>query len=269
MTSYVYDPNSFIEIKRLHEREKRTSVRRSIALEGVEIKKGSSILDVGSGTGVLGFDLLTRIEDGSLCCIDLEPSILVRADENKPSSGQSYFVASDAKRLPFDEGEFDVVACQYLLQHLTDLSVSLSEMRRVAKKDALAIVFEWDDGVNFTYPAPPEEMDRVLKAKIKLIHQRGGDRNIGRRLYHLLSSAGWSDVEIRIIHDIWQGPGDRSAALLGTELSLRELKPQLLEDGSISEEAFELAIEQLYDFYCGDIFSVVFFFAAFARNTGK
>jgi ubiquinone/menaquinone biosynthesis C-methylase UbiE len=52
MTSYVYDPKSDIEKERLLERDKRTSQRRSFALEGIEIPRGSTILDVGCGTGV-------------------------------------------------------------------------------------------------------------------------------------------------------------------------------------------------------------------------
>jgi hypothetical protein len=49
-------------------------------------------------------------------------------------------------------------------------------------------------------------------------------------------------------------------------LSLLELKQQLISEELVSETEFELALEQLFDFYCGDIFSVVFFFAAYAKN---
>jgi len=269
MTSYVYDPKSDIERDRLLERDRRTSIRRSIALEGVEISSGSSILDVGSGTGVLGFDLLTRFPNNSLFCADLEPSILARGREDKPSIGRTSFLGADVKLLPFDEATFDVVACQYLLQHLVDPISALNEMRRVSKRGALAIVFEWDDGANFIHPSVPDEIDRVFKAKVELINRRGGDRNIGRKLYHHLAASGWQEIEVRLVHDIWQGPEDRSTALKSTELSLLELKPQLMNERAVTEHEFNLALEQLYDFYCGDIFSVVFFFAAYARKPGK
>jgi len=269
MTPYVYDPKSDTERDRLLERDRRTSIRRSIALEGVEISNGASILDVGSGTGVLGFDLLTRFPSTSLFCADLEPSILVRGREDKPSNGRALFVGADGNLLPFEKATFDVVACQYLLQHLADPISALTEMRRVSKRGALAIVFEWDDGANFIHPSVPYELDLVFKAKIDLINRRGGDRNIGRKLYHHLSESGWQDIEVRLVHDIWQGPDDRSAALKGTELSLLELKPQLMKEEAITEDEFNRSLEQIYDFYCGDIFSVAFFFAAYARNLGE
>lgn len=268
MNSYVYDPKLAIEKERIFVREKRTSQRRSYALEDLEIPPESAILDVGCGTGVLGFDLLTRFPDSRLFCLDIEPSILIQAAPDQPTVGVSNYVAADAYRLPFDNQSYDVVACQYLLQHLVDPVLVLKEMRRVSMKDALAIVFEWDDGANFIYPPIPSELERVYEAKAKLIQSRGGDRNIGRKLYHLLSEAGWEEINVRLVHDIWQGPTDRSASLKGTELSFLELKPQLLEGGFVSEDDFDLALQQLYDFYNGDIFSVVFFFTAFARNLG-
>jgi ubiquinone/menaquinone biosynthesis C-methylase UbiE len=173
MTSYVYDPKSDIERERLLERDKRTSLRRSVALEGIDLPSGASILDVGSGTGVLGFDLVTRFPSCSLFCVDIEPSILVEASRDKPAVGISMFIASDAYRLPFNGASFDVTSCQYLLQHLIDPVKVLSEMRRVSKKGALAIVFEWDDGATFIHPELPNELDRVFGTKSALVH-RGG-----------------------------------------------------------------------------------------------
>lgn len=164
MTSYVYDPKSDIEKDRLLERDKRTSLRRSIALEDIELPYGSAILDVGSGTGVLGFDLHTRFPNSSLFCVDIEPSILNEACRDKPTIGTSAFITSDAYRLPFAESTFDVVACQYLLQHLVNPIKVLIEMRRVNKKEALAVFFEWDDGDNFIYPPLPDELEKVFEA---------------------------------------------------------------------------------------------------------
>jgi ubiquinone/menaquinone biosynthesis C-methylase UbiE len=261
MSSYVYDPRSDIERLRLLERDKRTSQRRPIVLNGLEIPGESAILDLGCGSGVLGFDLLTRFPNNSLFCLDIEPSILIQARRNKPSFGTTSFIASDAYRLPFDENSFDLVACQYLLQHLANPILVLREMRRVSKDGGLAIVFEWDDSANFVYPPLPAELDKVFEAKVKLINRRGGDRNIGRKLYHHLSAAGWEGIEVKLVHDIWQGPDDRSPALKGTELSFLELRPQLLGEELVSEDVFELALEQLYEFFNGDIFSVAFFFA--------
>ena len=140
-------------------------------------------------------------------------------------------------------------------------------MRRVSCKSAEIVVFDWDDGVNFSYPPLPTELQKLFEAKIQLVHDKGGDRCIGRKLYYLLYAAGWRNIEIKIVHDIWQGPSDRVKALRGTELSLSEIRPQLVNNALITEDEFDLAMDQLREYYCGDIFSVAMFFAGFAMNT--
>lgn len=266
--SYVYDPKSEIEKQRLKERDKRTSFRRDSALEDLFLPDAPKILDVGCGTGVLGFDLLSRSDNGFLVGIDVEPSILQEALHSIRPAYNSSFIAGDAFCLPFNSQIFEIVACQYVLQHLNDPVTVLSEMRRVSHVGATAIVLEWDDGINFTHPPLPIELQCVFDAKAELIQRRGGDRNIGRKLYHILSRAGWKNIEIRLVHDIWQGPDDRKNALKGTELSLIELKPVLINEQLISEDDFDKAMSQVYEYYCGDIFSVVFFIAGFAKNPG-
>lgn len=266
--TYIYNPKSKIEKERLRERDKRTSTRRSFALDNIDFKDIKNILDVGCGDGVVGFDLLSRSTSASLVGIDIEPSILEEANEKSPDGFICDFVASDGINLPFANSTFNMVTCQYVLQHVSNPILILEEMRRVSCTNAKAVVFEWDDGINFSYPPMPEELSKLFQAKVLLIHDKGGDRYIGRKLYHHLHSAGWRDIDIKIIHDIWQGPADRKKALKGTELSLLEIKPQLIKNNLIKEREFELALKQLVEYYSSDIFSVAFFFAGFGVNPG-
>ena len=266
--SYIYDPTSKIEKERLREREKRTSTRRSFVLDNLNFNDVKDILDVGCGDGAVGFDLLTRSENARLVGVDIEPSMLEEANKKSPVKKVCEFVAGDGKIIPFASSSFDLVTCQYVLQHVPNPTRILEEMRRVSRRDARSIIFEWDDGVNFSHPSMPVELDKLFKAKIQLIRNQGGDRFIGRKLYHLLQAAGWRDIDIKIIHDTWQGPGDRTKALRGTELRLKEIRPQLLSHKFITEDEFELGMKQLYEYYCSDIFSVVLFFAGIGVNPG-
>lgn len=266
--TYIYDPKTDLEKKRLDERDKRTSTRRSFALEGIDLQDTRSILDVGCGNGVVGFDILSRAKTATLTGIDIEPEILIDATHKSPPGHTCFFSAGDGTALPIANAIFDLVTCQYVLQHVNEPVQILREMRRVSRKNAQIIIFEWDDGVNFTYPPMPKELEKVFQAKIDLVHQKGGDRYIGRKIYHLLSSAGWKEIEIKLVHDIWQGPEDRRRYLRGTELSLQEIKPQLIENKMINEEEYQLAMQQLTGYYSGDIFSVVLFFAGLAVNPG-
>lgn len=266
--TYVYDPKSDCERARTQARERQTKTQRAVALESVEFEGICSVLDVGCGTGVVGFDLLKLIPVAHLVGLDIEPSVLQVARGNIPGGMSGSFVAGDVFCLPFRRTSFDLVACQYVLQHLSQPVAALEEMRRVCRPGGRAIVFEYDDRTGFSYPPPPSELQELFQAKIALIEQRGGDRSIGRKLYHLLHSAGWTDIDVRIIPDVWQGSADRRSALDSAYLSFTQLKPKLIAGGLISEQTFQIGLEQLYDYYQGEVFSVIFFFAAFAENPG-
>jgi SAM-dependent methyltransferase len=190
------------------------------------------------------------------------------ARANLPDGRSGSFVAGDLFNSPFRRASFDLEVCQYVLQHLSQPAKALEEMGRVCRPGGQAIIFEYDDKTGFSYPPSPAELQALFQAKIALIEREGGDRSIGRKLYHLLRAAGWTDIDVKIIPDIWQGPAERKSALDSACLSFTQLRPKLLAENLISAETFRVGLEQLYDYYQGEIFSVVFFFAAFAMNPG-
>jgi SAM-dependent methyltransferase len=68
---------------------------------------------------------------------DLNPQILNLAARDAPSGVE--FAVADARRLPFDDGAFDVATCSLLLHHLEpdDAVLMLKEMRRVARRGVI------------------------------------------------------------------------------------------------------------------------------------
>jgi ubiquinone/menaquinone biosynthesis C-methylase UbiE len=266
---YVYEPKSACEKARTQAREKKTKTQRTAALEGITFSGVEKILDVGCGTGVVGKDLLERNPQAMLYGLDIEPSILRQAKEKFSNAGKSAFIGGDAYALPFKSETFQIVTCQYVLQHLAQPIMALAEMRRVCCKGGQAIIFEFDDRAGFSYPPLPGELQALFQAKIDLIERKGGDRSIGRKLYHHLRAAGWDPIEVKIIPDIWLGAADRTKELESAYLSFTQLKPQLLEEKLISEAVFDNGLRKLYEYYQSEMLSVILFFAAFARNSGE
>lgn len=261
---YVYDAASEREKTRLQTRDRGTRVKRDIALTAVRLKEVRSILDVGCGTGVLGFHLLELAPSAELIGLDIAAPMIEEARKNAPRDRSCRFIQGSTYDIPFEQARFDLVACQYLLQYLAEPVSALREMRRVAEPGGTAVVFEWDDRVNSSYPELPPELGTLFEAKNLLVELNGGDRSIGRKLYHHLKAAGWKDITIEIIPTVLQGPADRDFP--AARLSFRQLKPGMLKAGLISEQVFEVGMQQLQSYYRDDIFSVVFFFAGFATN---
>ncbi len=107
-------------------------------LEGMarrlDIKPGSTVLDVGAGTGVFVPFLLKKLGDnGRLTCLDFAGKMLAKARE-KNFKGNIKYVVADISNTNFGNGTFDTVVCYSSFPHFRDKTRALREIHRVLKK---------------------------------------------------------------------------------------------------------------------------------------
>jgi demethylmenaquinone methyltransferase / 2-methoxy-6-polyprenyl-1,4-benzoquinol methylase len=99
--------------------------RRSM-VEGLNLSRGSRVLDVAAGTGQV-----TRIleEKGyAVVAVDQSPEMLAQA-----LARGSTVVNGRAEVLPFREGTFDGLAFTYLLRYVDDPMACMAELARVVR----------------------------------------------------------------------------------------------------------------------------------------
>jgi ubiquinone/menaquinone biosynthesis C-methylase UbiE len=121
----------------------------SLSVEGLEI---SSVLDVGTGTGVFAeafVDGSRRVEG-----IDPDPTLLEVARRLVPAA---VFREGSAEKLPFAGESFDLVFFGHVLHETDDPVGALCEARRVARRRV--VVLEW--------PYRQEEMGPPLAHRLQ------------------------------------------------------------------------------------------------------
>jgi len=99
------------------------------------------VLDCGVGTGALS-SALARVSPAPfrLDAIDISPRMLERAGSALRDSDLEVSLRhGDVRKLPYDDGIFDLVMSAHLLEHLVDPAIALSEMVRVLKPGGLLI----------------------------------------------------------------------------------------------------------------------------------
>jgi ubiquinone/menaquinone biosynthesis C-methylase UbiE len=106
--------------------EQPEDVERAV-LDVVELGCGDALLDIGSGTGSFLARLRREGHRGRLVGLDTSPAAI----EELVKLGSIEAVQSDAVRLPFADGEFDVVAARHMLYHVSDPSAAVRESYRV------------------------------------------------------------------------------------------------------------------------------------------
>ena len=103
------------------------------------------ILDVGSGAGQIARHLIKYADPATeLYCTDLSPEMLRRA-RNRIKNPRPHFIAADLTRLPFPDDFFDGVTCGYVLEHLPDARLGLSELCRVMMPGAKMLLLTTED----------------------------------------------------------------------------------------------------------------------------
>jgi len=97
---------------------------------------GATVLDAGAGTGVAG-DALRQRGARSVVAVDLAPGMLPGAP--------TLSTVGDLTRLPFRDDAFDLAAAAFSLNHFSDPTAPMAELRRVAGA-LVATVFApgWD-----------------------------------------------------------------------------------------------------------------------------
>lgn len=102
--------------------------RRAI-LEG-EVRAGDRVLDYGCGTG----RFLALLDDAA------GVEIADGAVERARASGADVRLLEDDGTIPFGHGEFDLVWCSEVLEHIPDVGLALGELRRVLKPGGRLVV---------------------------------------------------------------------------------------------------------------------------------
>jgi ubiquinone/menaquinone biosynthesis C-methylase UbiE len=96
-----------------------------------DLRGARRILDAGSGAGQIAKHLIKYADpEAEITCLDLSHEMLRRA-RHRLKSDRPRFIVADLSRLPFGDGSFDCVTCGYVLEHLPDARMGLSEISRV------------------------------------------------------------------------------------------------------------------------------------------
>jgi SAM-dependent methyltransferase len=112
-------------------------------VEFAEVKPGETVLDVGTGTGVVA---ITAARAGaSVTGLDLTPALLDVARENARVArlATTQWFEGDAESLPFPDGQFDVVVSQFGHMFAPRPDVAVAEMRRVLKSGGRIAFATW------------------------------------------------------------------------------------------------------------------------------
>ncbi|SDD25031.1 class I SAM-dependent methyltransferase [Kordiimonas lacus] len=108
-----------------------------------------SVLELAAGTGIVTQALRRALPAGAtITATDLNPPMLGVAQNKLKGEAGVNFQPANAQDLPFDDGMFDMLVCQFGIMFFPDKLQSLMEARRVLKPGGRYIFNVWDSWAN-------------------------------------------------------------------------------------------------------------------------
>jgi SAM-dependent methyltransferase len=159
---------------------------------------GSRVLEAGCGVGAQTVYLVARSPQAQFVCIDREPSSLAAAKAAVaalPIRPHVSFLEADVYALPFPPASFDHAFVCFVLEHLARPAEALGHIIRAVRPGGTVTVIEGDHGSTFFHPDSAKAR-RTVACLVEAQARGGGDANIGRRLFPLLTQAGLCKVEV-------------------------------------------------------------------------
>ena len=164
--------------------------RRTFAL--MELRGGEIVADLGCGTGDDVRALAALVgPTGQAIGVDLSSTMIATARDRTRECGLNLsFVQGDVQKLDFENGNFDAVRAERLLQHTPDPDRALREMVRVLKPGGRIVSWEADLDL-FIIDAQDYETSRIMQRFICENFHHGA---IGHCLYRRFLDLGLTDV---------------------------------------------------------------------------
>jgi ubiquinone/menaquinone biosynthesis C-methylase UbiE len=168
---------------------------KQIILDGLRLRNGSRILDLGCGLGDDTFQIAERVgASGRVTGVDVSTSMIDEARRRAEGRGLPVdFEVGDSQALRFDTGTFDGVRAERMLMHVPDAERAVAEMARVLVRGGRISVFDFDWETQIC-DSPYKETTRTIALTFCDGMKNGW---IGRRMPRLFKTHGITDVAVK------------------------------------------------------------------------
>jgi trans-aconitate methyltransferase len=210
---------------------------------------GSRVLEAGCGVGAQTVTLAHNSPQAHITSMDISASSVAEARQRVEAAGFANvtFEQGDIFDLPYAPESFDHVFVCFVLEHLVHPLDALGALKSRLKPGGTMTVIEGDHGSTYFYP-DSEAAHRAIQCQVELQRRAGGNANIGRELYPLLSAAGLDAVSVspRMVYVDASRPHLVEGFTKNTFTAMIEgVREQAIDAGLIDAPTFDAGIRAL------------------------
>lgn len=107
-------------------------------LDAAGVRQGVAVLDAGTGPGVVAREACRR--GAKVSAVDADPQMAEKAARNAPEAQVRVAVLPE---LPYEDGTFDAVVGNFVINHVGDPQAALRELKRVLRPEGRLALTCW------------------------------------------------------------------------------------------------------------------------------
>ena len=134
---------------------------RRYVVRKAALPKGGRLLDVGTGTGDIALEALSRDPALSVTAADFSLRMM-QVGRRRPAGQKVLWCQADALQLPFPDATFDAVTSGYLVRNVTDVRQAFEEQMRVVKPGGRVVCLD-------TSPVPRSALRPFVVFHLKVV----------------------------------------------------------------------------------------------------
>src|SRR6516225_8682910 len=139
--------------------------QRCQVLKALELTQGERVLDIGSGPGLLAYDIAASVgREGRVCGIDISEDMLTMSRRRCEDQSWTEFQRADATKLPYPDNSFDAAVSTQVYEYVANVPAALAELHRVVRAGGRVVVMDTDYGSLVIHTEVEPRMELVLSA---------------------------------------------------------------------------------------------------------
>jgi SAM-dependent methyltransferase len=208
------------------------------------------VLEAGCGVGAQTVTLARSSPGALIVSVDIAEASVAATRAKVEAEGlvNVRCLRADIFALPFDADVFDHVFVCFVLEHLSRPVEALLTLKKHLKPGGTMTVIEGDHGSAYFHPNS-EAARRAIACQVELQRRAGGNAMIGRELYPLMVSAGFTAVRVspRMVYVDSSRPGLVEGFTKRTFTAMIEgVRDAAVRAGIIEGRLFDEGIGALY-----------------------
>lgn len=202
MSKYILEGEG--ETRRLLNQKRKDPARQRLLDAG--LAPGMSVVDAGCGPGTISQELADILgPTGSIQAFDLSSSRIATAQSSYQGVTPAKFLEGRMEEPPIKRQSVDFVVCQFVLEFCENPAQVIQELSKLLVPGGTLLVVD-ADGIGINNWPMPEVVEAGIPSLLKVLEKTGFDAFVGRKLFHLMRSAGLKEVTVSA--QPWLTPGE-------------------------------------------------------------